>query len=93
VILARFVPIVRTFSPFVAGIAAMNYARFLIYSVVGAVLWVTICTSAGYYFGGFAFVKKRFELVIIAIVVISVLPMVFEYLKHRRKAKQTPADA
>lgn len=93
VILARFVPIVRTFSPFVAGIAAMNYARFLIYSIIGAVLWVTICTGAGYYFGGFEFVKKRFELVILVIVLISVLPMAIEYLKHRRKMKQPAADA
>jgi membrane-associated protein len=92
VILARFVPIVRTFSPFVAGVAAMNYAKFLLFSVVGAVLWVAICTSAGYYFGGFAFVKKRFELVIVAIVIISVLPMVIEVINARRKARRGVID-
>ena len=85
VILARFVPIVRTFAPFVAGIAAMNYARFLVYSVIGAVFWVSICMTAGYYFGGFEFVKKRFELVVLAIIFISVLPMAFEFFKARRE--------
>jgi membrane-associated protein len=88
VILARFVPIVRTFSPFVAGIAAMNYAKFLLFSVVGALLWVSICAGAGYYFGRFAFVKKHFELVIVAIVIISVLPMAFEFWKVRRELKR-----
>jgi membrane-associated protein len=89
VILARFVPIVRTFAPFVAGIGRMNYLRFLAFSFVGAVAWVTICVSAGYYFGQFEFVKKRFEVVIVAIVVISVLPMAIEYLNARRRAKRT----
>jgi membrane-associated protein len=91
VILARFVPIVRTFSPFVAGIAAMHYATFLLFSVVGAVLWVGICMGAGHFFGGFDFVKKHFELVIIAIVIISVLPMAIEFWKARRHAKQAGA--
>jgi membrane-associated protein len=93
VILARFVPIVRTFSPFVAGIAAMNYATFLLFSVVGAVAWVGICMGAGHFFGGFEFVKKHFELVIVAIVIISVLPMAIEFLKARRYAKQAAAGA
>ena len=91
VILARFVPIVRTFSPFVAGIAAMSYATFLLFSVVGAVLWVGICMGAGHFFGGFEFVKKHFELVIVAIVIISVLPMAIEFMKVRRHAKQAAA--
>ena len=93
VILARFVPIVRTFSPFVAGIAAMSYATFLLFSVVGAVLWVGICMGAGHFFGGFEFVKKHFELVIVAIVIISVLPMAIEFMKARRHAKQAAANA
>jgi membrane-associated protein len=93
VILARFVPIVRTFSPFVAGIAAMSYATFLLFSVVGAVLWVGICMGAGHFFGGFEFVKKHFELVIVAIVIISVLPMAIEFIKARRHAKQAGAAA
>jgi membrane-associated protein len=88
IILARFVPIVRTFAPFVAGIGKMGYARFAIYNVVGAVAWVLICIVAGYFFGTWSFVQKRFELVIVAIVVISVLPMAFEFLRARRDAKR-----
>jgi membrane-associated protein len=87
VILARFVPIVRTFSPFVAGIASMTYTKFLLYSVIGAIAWVVICMGAGFMFGQTEFVKKHFELVIVAIVVISVLPMAVEYLKARRHKK------
>jgi membrane-associated protein len=87
VILARFVPIVRTFSPFVAGIASMNYVKFLLFSVIGAVAWVSICSGAGYYFGRFDFVKKHFELVIVAIVIISVLPMAVEFIRARRAHK------
>jgi len=86
IILARFVPIVRTFAPFVAGIGKMGYARFALYNVVGAIAWVLICIVAGYYFGRIEFVQKRFELVIVAIVVISVLPMAFEFLRARRQA-------
>ncbi|HEV8378115.1 MAG TPA: DedA family protein, partial [Tepidisphaeraceae bacterium] len=88
IILARFVPIVRTFAPFVAGIGKMGYARFAIYNVVGAVAWVLICVVAGYYFGTWSFVQKRFEVVIVAIVVISVLPMVFEFILARRRARR-----
>src|SRR3954471_6090580 len=75
VILARFVPIIRTFAPFVAGIGRMNYARFLLFSLIGAVVWVSICLSGGYYLGSKPFFKKHFELVIVAIVLISVLPI------------------
>jgi membrane-associated protein len=88
IIIARFVPIVRTFAPFVAGIGAMSYPRFFLYNATGAVLWVMICTTAGYFFGNLPFVKKNFSLVILAIIFISVLPMVFEYLKHRAEAKK-----
>ena len=89
IILARFVPIVRTFMPFVAGMGAMTYARFLVYSLTGAVLWVGLCVTAGYFFGNIPFVKKNFELVLIGIIVISVLPMVFEFLQHRKQAKSS----
>jgi membrane-associated protein len=92
VILARFVPIVRTFAPFVAGIGRMHYGRFLLFSVIGAVLWVSICLSGGYYLGSRPFFKKHFELVIVAIVLISLLPMVIEFLRARRKiGRPTPA--
>ena len=87
IILARFVPIVRTFAPFVAGAGAMNYRRFILYNVVGAIAWVLICVTAGYFFGQFEFVKKRFELVIVAIVLISVLPIAIEWWKARKNAK------
>lgn len=87
IILARFVPVVRTFAPFVAGIGKMNYFKFAMYNVIGGVAWVVICVSAGYFFGQREFVKKNFELVIVAIVVISVLPMGIEYLLARRHAK------
>jgi membrane-associated protein len=87
VILARFVPIVRTFAPFVAGMGAMPYRRFLGYSVVGALLWVGICVGAGIVFGNIPFVQKNFEIVIVGVVAVSLLPMAIEYLNHRRASK------
>jgi membrane-associated protein len=89
IILARFVPIVRTFAPFVAGIGRMHYARFLAFSVLGAALWISICVTAGYKLAKVEFISKHFDLVVVAIVIISVLPMVFEYLKHRKEAKRS----
>ena len=83
IIIARFIPILRTFAPFVAGIGRMRYLKFIAYSVVGGVAWVAICVFAGYFFGNLAIVKKNFSLVIIAIVLISTLPMLVEYLRHR----------
>jgi membrane-associated protein len=91
IILARFVPIVRTFAPFVAGIGKMNYPRFAFYNVIGGVAWVLICTFAGYYFGGLPWVKGNFEWVIIAIVLISVLPMAIELALEMRRPKPQPA--
>lgn len=85
IVLARFVPIVRTFAPFVAGIGRMSYAKFGLYNVVGAVLWVALCVGSGRLFGQIAFVQRHFELVLIAIIVISVLPVVFEIVMARRK--------
>jgi membrane-associated protein len=86
IILARFVPIVRTFAPFVAGIGTMRYPRFFLYNCVGAVAWVAICLFSGYFFGQVPWVKNNFELVVLAIVFISVLPMVVEFLLARRRA-------
>jgi membrane-associated protein len=91
IIIARFVPIVRTFAPFVAGIGAMSYARFLAYNVVGGLLWVTLCLSAGYFFGNLPFVRNNFSLVILAIVFVSILPALVEYLRHRAEARRAAA--
>jgi membrane-associated protein len=81
IILARFVPIIRTFAPFVGGIGAMSYGRFLAYNVVGGVAWVALFVYGGYFFGSIEVVQKNFTLVVLAIIVISVLPMVIEFLK------------
>jgi membrane-associated protein len=88
IILARFIPIIRTFAPFVAGVGAMTYGKFIMFNVVGALLWVPLFTLMGYFFGNLPFVQENFELVVIAIIVISVLPAVFEYFKARRESKQ-----
>jgi len=87
IFLARFVPIVRTFAPFVAGVGQMRYGYFITYNLVGGVVWTALFVFAGYFFGNLSFVKNNFSLVILAIVVISVLPAVFEYLKERGKPK------
>lgn len=83
IILARFVPIVRTFAPFVAGAGAMNYSKFILFNVVGAVAWVSLMLGSGWVLGQIPFVKERFELIVIGIVVVSVLPMVVEWFKSR----------
>jgi membrane-associated protein len=88
IILARFIPIIRTFAPFVAGIGAMTYSRFIIYNVIGAVVWVALFIFGGYYFGNLPFVKDNFTLVILAIIVISVLPGVVEFLRERFKSTE-----
>jgi membrane-associated protein len=87
IILARFVPIVRTFAPFVAGVGRMNFFRFWMFNIIGAIAWVGICIGAGYAFGNVPFVKKHFELVIVAIIAISVMPMVVEFVRAKRAAK------
>ena len=85
IVLARFVPIVRTFAPFVAGVGKMHYPTFLFYNVVGGIAWVLICTLAGYFFGNVPIVKKNFELVVVGIVLMSVLPFAYELWATRRK--------
>jgi membrane-associated protein len=90
VVLGRFVPIVRTFVPFVAGAGAMRYRTFVLYNIVGAVLWIGVCTVAGYLFGNIPWVKKNFEAVVVGIIVVSVLPIVAEILFAKLK-KPKPA--
>ena len=87
IVLARFMPIVRTFVPFVAGAAEMTYPSFAFYNVIGGVVWVAICVGAGYVFGNVPIVKENFTLVALGIVAVSLLPMVIEYLRHRRTRK------
>jgi membrane-associated protein len=89
IILARFVPFVRTFAPFVAGVGEMNYRRFLMYDIFGGFLWVGIATLAGYWFGGMEVVKKNFELVVVGIIFISILPIIVEVLRNKMKTNKS----
>lgn len=84
IIIARFVPIVRTFAPFVAGVGRMSYPWFFAYNIIGAILWVVSLVSAGYYFGNLPVVKNNLTLVILTIVFLSLLPGIIEYWRHRR---------
>ncbi|MEX0613200.1 MAG: DedA family protein [Pirellulales bacterium] len=90
IVLGRFVPIIRTFVPFVAGCGSMSYPHFAFYNVAGAILWVGLCVGAGYGFGNVPLVKKNFELVVVAIVFISLLPIAWGYLISRMERKSTP---
>lgn len=92
IVLARFLPIVRTFAPFVAGVGTMAYTRFIFYNVVGAFIWTGIFLSLGYFFGSMPVVKENFELVIPAIILLSVLPMVFEYVKARSEKRRASGN-
>lgn len=87
IVIARFLPIVRTFAPFVAGIGNMAYGRFVVYNLVGATLWILIFLGAGYAFGQTEVVQKNFKLIILGIIVVSCLPPVYEYLKARKEAR------
>ena len=87
IILARFIPIVRTYAPFVAGASRMDYPRFLSFNIIGGVAWITIFLFAGYFFGNIPAVQKNFEYVVIGIIAVSLIPPVIEWLKHRREQK------
>ncbi len=91
IILARFVPIVRTFAPFVAGVGSMTYGTFIAYNVIGGVAWVAICVFSGYFFGNIPIVKKNFSLVVLAIIGISVLPLAWEWWKARKARGEAAA--
>jgi membrane-associated protein len=88
IIIARFIPIIRTFAPFVAGIGAMTYSKFIVYNVIGGVAWVALFLFGGYFLGTLPFVQDNFAVVIIAIVFISVLPGVIEFLRERMRASR-----
>ena len=88
IILARFIPIIRTFAPFVAGVGSMTYGRFIIFNVIGGITWVALFTFGGYYFGNLPVVRNNFELVIFAIIFISFIPPILEFFKARKEKKQ-----
>ena len=88
IIIARFVPIIRTFAPFVAGIGDMGYKKFLHYNVIGGISWISICLLGGYLFGNIEIVKHNFSIVMLGIVIVSVSPAVFEYIKYKYFSRQ-----
>jgi membrane-associated protein len=88
IILARFIPIIRTFAPFVAGGASMSYGKFITYNIVGGIAWVSIFTLGGYFFGSLPFVQENFTLVILAIIIISVMPGLFEFLREKYRTSR-----
>jgi membrane-associated protein len=87
IVIARFLPIIRTFAPFVAGVGSMSYQRFISYNVIGCVAWITAFLLGGYFFGNIPIVKQNLTFVIFGIIIISVLPSVIEFMRHRRRSK------
>jgi membrane-associated protein len=93
IIIARFVPIIRSFAPFVAGIGRMSYGRFLAFNVVGGIGWVVLLVGAGYFFGTIPFIKKNFSLAVMVIILISTVPILTEYLRHRKSKSTKPSSS
>ena len=89
IIIARFIPIIRTFAPFVAGLGNMSYKKFIRYNMVGGIAWISICLFAGYFFGNISIVKQNFSLVILAIIIVSLIPAVIEFIRHKSNSKAT----
>lgn len=92
IILARFIPIIRTFAPFVAGVGAMTYTKFIAYNIIGGIAWCAVFIYGGYFFGNLSFVKNNFSFVIMAIILISVLPIFIEYFRHRLSKSRTKTE-
>lgn len=84
IILARFVPIVRTFAPFVAGVGSMHYSTFIMYNIMGGILWVSMFTFLGFFFGNMEIIKENFHYAVFAIIGLSIIPMIYEYIQHKR---------
>ncbi len=89
IVLARFIPIIRTFAPFIAGIGKMNYFTFLVYNVIGGIVWVATFVFSGFYFGNISYIKNNLTIIIILIIILSFIPAILEYIKHRRKLQKS----
>lgn len=92
IIIARFMPFIRTFAPFIAGASKMHYGQFIRYNIVGGFLWVSICCIAGYFFGNIPFIKEHFSLIVLAVIFISILPMIFAFLRSKFTNKKANAS-
>ena len=93
IIITRFVPVARAFAPFVAGMGAMEFPKFMVYNTIGGVAWVGICMFAGVFLGEIPYVRNHFEVAIMVLVLISILPIVFEFVMHKKRAKMKKVDA